>query len=162
MTSAGERASVAHVVTITGARSIPAESTLLLPGLFDSYVAPLAGPDAHFYLGGAAGIDTAALDWLAARSRASLTVVVPCTVADQPVVAAESVRRWRDARRLAQVVELEADRLGTAAYHARNRWMVDRSGFVIGFPRGAEPTSGTWYTLNYAAALGKPRLVVPV
>ena len=40
--------------------------------------------------------------------------------------------------------------------------MVDRSGFVIGFPKGTDPHSGTWYTVNYAAAQGKPRLVVPV
>ena len=160
MTFAEEQASVARHVTITGTRSIPGESEL--PGLFDGYLQPFADPDAHFYLGGAAGIDTAALDWLADRSQASLTVVVPCAVADQPAAAAASIRRWQDAGRLVEVVELGADRLGTAAYHARNRWMVDRSGFVIGFPRGAEPTSGTWYTVNYAAEQGKPRLVVPV
>jgi hypothetical protein len=40
--------------------------------------------------------------------------------------------------------------------------MVDRSDLVIGFTRGAEPTSGTWYTVNYGAEQGKPRLVVPI
>ncbi|MEV6444765.1 hypothetical protein [Amycolatopsis sp. NPDC051716] len=160
MTFAEEQASVARHVTITGTRSIPVKSEL--PGLFDDYLRPFAAPDAHFYLGGAAGIDTAALDWLADRSQASLTVVVPCAVADQPAAAAASIRRWQDASRLVQVVELGADRLGTAAYHARNRWMVDRSGFVIGFPRGTDQASGTWYTVNYAAEQGKPRLVVPV
>lgn len=40
--------------------------------------------------------------------------------------------------------------------------MVDRSEFVIGFPFGDNPVSGTWYTLNYAAEHGKPRLVVPL
>ncbi|MFF5990437.1 hypothetical protein [Prauserella flavalba] len=162
MTFAEEQASVARHVTITGTRSIPAESEAQLPGLFDGYLRPFADPDAHFYLGGAAGIDTAALDWLADCSQASLTVVVPRMVADQPAAAAACIRRWQEAGRLVQVVELGADRLGTAAYHARNRWMVDRSGFVIGFPRGTEATSGTWYTVNYAAEQGKPRLVVPV
>lgn len=151
---------MARHVAITGTRSIPAESEL--SGLFDGYLRPFADPDAHFYLGGAAGIDTAVLDWLAAYSQASLTVVVPCAVADQPEAAAASIRRWREAGRLVEVVELGADRLGTAAYHARNRWMVDRSDFVIGFPRGTEPTSGTWYTVNYAAEQGKPRVIVPV
>lgn len=151
---------MARHVTITGTRSIPSESEL--PGVFDEYLRPFAAPDAHFYLGGAAGIDTAALDWLADRSQASLTVVVPCAVADQPAAAAASIHRWQDAGRLVEVVELGADRLGTAAYHARNRWMVDRSGFVIGFPRGTDQASGTWYTVNYAAEQGKPRLVVPV
>ncbi|MFF1612229.1 hypothetical protein ACFVYA_30985 [Amycolatopsis sp. NPDC058278] len=154
------QASVTRHVTITGTRSVPAESQL--PGLFDDYLRPFAAPDAHFYLGGAVGIDTAALDWLADHSQASLTVVVPCTVADQPAAAAASIRRHWDAGRLVEVVELDADRLGTAAYYARNRWMVDRSDFVVGFPRGTDPTSGTWYTVNYAAEQGKPRLIAPV
>lgn len=151
---------MARHVTITGSRSIPAECDL--PGLFDSYLRPFADQEAHFYLGGAAGIDTTALDWLATNSPASLTVVVPCTVADQPAAAVASLRRWHDAGRLDRVVELGADRLGAEAYHARNRWMVDRSGFVIGFPQGAKSTSGTWYTVNYAAEQGKPRLVIPM
>jgi hypothetical protein len=130
--------------------------------LFGNYLRPFADSDAHFYLGGAAGIDTVALGWLAEHTQASLTVVVPCTVADQPAAASDAIRRWKLKGRLAAVVELRADKLGTSAYHARNRWMVDRSGFVIGFPRGTEPTSGTWYTVNYAAEQGKPRLVVPV
>ncbi|MFD2422409.1 hypothetical protein [Amycolatopsis pigmentata] len=162
MTLTEEKGSVARYVTITGTRSIPAEAEAELPGLFDAYLQPFATPDAHFYLGGAIGIDTTALDWLADRSQASLTVVVPCTVTDQPAGAVASIRRWEQAGRLARVVELRADRLGTDAYHARNRWMVDRSGFVIGFPRGTDQTRGTWYTVNYAADQGKPRLVVPV
>jgi hypothetical protein len=149
-------------VTITGTRSIATESEARLLSLFDDYLRPFADPNAHFYLGGAAGIDTAALDWLAEHTQAGLTVVVPCTVADQPTVAGEAIRRWQRRGRLAEVVELRADELGTSAYHARNRWMVDRSGFVIGFPQGTEPTSGTWYTVNYAAEQSKPRLVVPL
>ncbi|OSY38944.1 MULTISPECIES: hypothetical protein [Pseudonocardia] len=40
--------------------------------------------------------------------------------------------------------------------------MVDRSDFVIGFPRGDDPQSGTRYTLGHAARLGLPHLVLPV
>lgn len=153
---------MARNVTITGTRSVAAKSAPQLPGLFDDYLGPFADPGAHFYLGGAVGIDTAALHWLAEHTQASLTVVVPCTVADQPAAAGEAIRRWRSRGRLADVVELRADQLSTSAYHARNRWMVDRSDLVIGFTRGAEPTSGTWYTVNYAAEQDKPRLVVPI
>ncbi|TDN76200.1 hypothetical protein C8E95_5393 [Pseudonocardia autotrophica] len=64
--------------------------------------------------------------------------------------------------RPAGVVELGARRPGTDAFHARNRWMVDRSDFVIGFPRGDDPQSGTRYTLGHAARLGLPHLVLPV
>jgi hypothetical protein len=161
-TPAKERPSVARYVTVTGSRSITADSQARLPSLFGTYLRPFADPDAHFYLGGAVGIDTAALNWLAEHTQTSLTVVVPCTVADQPTAAGDAIRRWQEVGRLVQVVELRAERLDAPAYHSRNRWMVDRTGLVIGFPRGTEPTSGTWYTLNYAAERGKPRLVVPL
>ena len=153
---------MARSVTITGTRSIDVEAAPRLTGLFDDYLRPFADPDVRFYLGGAAGVDTAALDWLAERTQAILTVVVPCTVADQPAPAADAIARWNLQGRLAEVIELGAGKLSTSAYHARNRWMVDRSGFVIGFPRGTDPTSGTWYTVNYAAAQSKPRLLIPV
>lgn len=152
---------VARSVTITGTRSIGDVAVVSVTDAFNAYLRPFAAPDAHFYLGGAAGIDTVALDWLAEHTPAVLTVVVPCTVADQPASAGEAITRWSQRGRHVEIVELDAPKLGTPAYHARNRWMVDRSGFVIGFPRGTEPTSGTWYTVNYAAEQGKPRLVVP-
>jgi hypothetical protein len=130
--------------------------------LFDDFLRPFADQDATFYLGGAVGIDTSALDWLAEHTQASLTVVVPCTVADQPEAATKVIGRWQERGRLAHVVELRAAKLDAPAYHARNRWMVDHSGFVIGFPHGMTSASGTWYTVNYAAEQGKPRLVVPI
>ncbi|GAA2693078.1 hypothetical protein GCM10010428_71010 [Actinosynnema pretiosum subsp. pretiosum] len=149
-------------MTITGTRSVSTDGLARLGGLFAEYLGPFATADAHFHLGGAAGIDTLALDWLAEHTKTALTVVVPCGVADQPEAAAGSVTRWQRAGRLAEVVELGASRLDAAAYHARNRWMVDRSGFVVGFPENAGQGSGTWYTLDYAAGQGKPRLVVPI
>ncbi len=153
---------MARSVAITGPRSIGDQAEQRLDRLFDDYLRPFAGPEAHFYLGGAIGIDTAALNWLAEHTPTTLTVVVPCTVSDQPADAADSIRRWNAHGRLASVIELAAEKLGTATYHARNRWMVNHSGFVIGFPHGPESNNGTWYTLNYAAEQGKPRLVVPL
>jgi predicted Rossmann fold nucleotide-binding protein DprA/Smf involved in DNA uptake len=158
----GKRMSASRTVTITGTRSVSEEAESRLGGLFVDYLQPFADPDAYFYLGGATGIDTAALEWLAEYTQVTLIVVVPCTVIDQPPVAAHAVELWRRRGRLTEVVELGAGRLDTPAYHARNRWMVDRSRFVIGFPRGTDAASGTWYTVNYAAEQGKPRLVVPV
>lgn len=147
-------------ITITGTRAVDINDADRLNALFNDYLAPFA--TAHFYIGGAVGIDTATLDWLAEHTSAPLTVVVPCTVADQPEVASSSIAAWRTRNRLVEVVELTAPTLGTSAYHARNRYMVDRSDFIIGFPRGTDQTSGTWYTLNYASDQGKPRLVVPI
>ena len=130
--------------------------------LFQAYLGPFSDSAAHFYVGGASGVDTAAAQWLAKNSEATLTVVVPCRIVDQPAGSAEVIDRLRGEGR-ADVVEMGATLLGKAAYHERNRWMVDRSALVIGFPRGDESVGGgTWYTLNYAAEQGKARLVVPL
>ncbi|WP_239341709.1 hypothetical protein [Frankia sp. CiP3] len=130
--------------------------------LFGAYLLPFARSDVRFYVGGASGIDTLALSWLAENSQATLSVVVPCTVAQQPVEAVVAIERWASQGRLAEVVELRAPSLGTVAYHARNLWMVDRSELVIGFPHGNKPGSGTSHTLIYAAQQDKSRLTVPV
>jgi predicted Rossmann fold nucleotide-binding protein DprA/Smf involved in DNA uptake len=155
------RTNVSRFITITGTRNVN-QSSEQLDHLFGAYLGPFAQPDAHFFVGGAVGIDTMSLDWLADHSSSLLTVVVPCTVADQPTTAAAAIRRWRDLGRLADVVELGADRLGTDAYHARNRWMVDRSAMVAGFPQADVRSGGTWFTIDYAADQGKSRLIVPV
>lgn len=150
-------------VAITGTRSIGDAPDDKLAEVFEAYLGPFSDPTTHFYVGGASGVDTAALSWLAKHSEAALTVVVPCRVLDQPVGSVEVIDRLRAEGRLAGVVEMGATLLGKAAYHARNRWMVDHAGLVIGFPRGDESAGGgTWYTLNYAAEQGKVRLVIPL
>lgn len=150
-------------VAISGTRSIGDAPVDELAEAFEAYLRPFSGSTTHFYVGGASGVDTAALQWLAKNSEAVLTVVVPCRIVDQPVGSAEVIDRLHGEERLADVVEMGATLLGKAAYRARNRWMVDRSGLVIGFPRGEESAGGgTWYTLNYAAEQGKARLVVPL
>jgi predicted Rossmann fold nucleotide-binding protein DprA/Smf involved in DNA uptake len=153
---------VPHVVTITGSRCTEHREPTQYELLFSAYLRPFAGQDSTVYVGGALGIDTLALDWLAEHTSAALTVVVPCTLADQPEQARQSVlSATRHAQRVS-LVELGAPRLGAEAYHTRNRWMVDRSDFVIGFPHGDDPRSGTWYTIHYGANQGKPRLIVPI
>jgi hypothetical protein len=151
-----------RAVTITGTRSVPAAAGDRLDELFRDYLLPFASADLMFYVGGAVGIDSLTLTWLARNTNAALTVVTPCSLKDQPEAAQEAVEACRRAGRLAELVELGGERLGTATYHARNRWMVDRSGFVVGFPVGEDDGSGTWYTLNYSAEQGKPRLIVPL
>jgi hypothetical protein len=154
---------VERSVAITGTRSIGDAPVDELAEAFEAYLRPFSGAGAHFYVGGASGVDTAALQWLATHSDAPLTVVVPCRIVDQPAASVAIIDRLRGEERLSDVVELGATLLGKAAYHARNRWMVDHAGLVIGFPRGDESAGGgTWYTLNYAAEQGKARLVVPL
>ena len=151
-----------HTVTITGSRRTrhrePAEYTLL----FDAYLRPFTGEGSHVYIGGAPGIDTLALDWLAEHTPAALTVVVPCRLVDQPEEARQTVLSATRRAQRVSLVELGAPELGTKAYHTRNRWMVDRSNMVIGFPRDDDPRSGTWYTIHYGAEHGRPRLIVPI
>ncbi|MGH3977568.1 MAG: hypothetical protein ACRDRZ_00975 [Pseudonocardiaceae bacterium] len=151
-----------HAVTITGSRCTghrePAEYALL----FDAYLRPFADEGSHVYVGGAPGIDTLVLDWLAGHTPAAVTIVVPCRLADQPEEARQTVLSATLRTQRVSLVELGEQQLSTEAYHARNRWMVDRSDLVIGFPRGDDPRSGTWYTIHYGAQHGRPRLIVPI
>ncbi len=149
-------------MTITGARAVEHLSAEELVEMFEAYVLPFAVAEARFYVGGAVGVDTAALEWLAEATGAAVTVVVPRTVRDQPDIASEAILKWDEAGRLAELVELDIDEVGIDAYLARNRWMVDKSDLVIGFPRSGDQGSGTGYTLGYAASQGKALLVVPI
>ncbi len=148
-------------ITISGTRTITDIAPTRIERLFDDLLAPFATPAAHFLIGGAVGIDTVALRWIAERTGSALSVVVPCTVADQPRPAADEIERWRQEDRT-RVIELGASRIGSAAYHARNRWMVDRSRLVLAFPLDPEPKGGTWYTADYARSRGTPFLVAPL
>ena len=131
-----------RTVAITGTRSVGDAPDDELARSFEAYLRPFAEAPAHFYVGGASGVDTAALHWLAENTTAALTVVLPCRIVDQPAGSVALIDRLRAEGRLADVVELGATLLGKAAYHARNRWMVDRAALVIGFPRGAESAGG--------------------
>ncbi|MFI9724496.1 hypothetical protein ACIHFE_33525 [Streptomyces sp. NPDC052396] len=150
-----------RTITVTGTRATEHRTPGDYTALFAAYLAPFAGRDARFYLGGAVGIDSLALQWLAERTEAGITVVVPDVLDRQPPQALQAIARSRN--RVDEVVELGAGELNSGSYHARNRWMVDRSRLAIGFPLalGGE-TTGTWQTLNYCAQQGKPRLIVPV
>ncbi|PZG40869.1 hypothetical protein C1I98_22530 [Spongiactinospora gelatinilytica] len=148
-------------ITITGARATDHRRSDEYWAIFNAYPAPFARADVAIYLGGASAIDALALLWLSSEAQASLIVATSGTLADQPSDARRAVASARKHDRLSELVELRHPRHpSTKSYHARNRWMVDRSDLVIGFPKGA--SSGTWYTLNYAAEQGKPRLIHPI
>ncbi|MGW5683442.1 hypothetical protein [Nonomuraea sp. NPDC003754] len=148
-------------MAITGTRSTGHRELGWFADLFNTYLAPFAVDDAHFYIGGAVGIDSLSLLWLAGNSTSHITIVAPGTVEQQPAEARKALARCRD--RITEIVELGATKLQTDAYFARNCWMVDHADMVIGFPRlGVEGTSGTWQTINYGASQGKARLIVPV
>lgn len=150
-------------ITVSGARVINQQPAAAKDELFVEYLAPFAAEHTQFYVGGAVGIDSLALRWLTERSRAAITVVVPATVADQPDDARSEISAASRAGRLREVIELRHPRFPEPeAFHVRNRWMVDHSEFLIAFPRGTDSLSGTWQTVDYAAASAKPRLIVPL
>ncbi|MFI8438646.1 hypothetical protein ACIGJO_33925 [Streptomyces sp. NPDC079020] len=153
-----DRELIMRTVAISGTRATGHRPLADYADLFELYLRPFS--QAHFYIGGAKGIDSLTLLWLAGRTGADITIVAPGTVDQQPAEARQAIARTRD--RITAIVELGAAELRTAAYHARNRWMVDHASMTIGFPHSTEPSTGTWQTINYAAEVGKPRLVVPV
>ncbi|CAM5355677.1 hypothetical protein SCALM49S_00132 [Streptomyces californicus] len=154
-----DRKWIMRTIAITGTRRTGHKNPAEYADLFEQYLGPFA-QNAHFYIGGAAGIDSLALLWLADRTTSAITVVAPGTMSRQPPEARDAVARSRD--RIKEVVELGATELHAPAYHARNRWMVDRTSMTIGFPHATEPSTGTWQTIEYTAEQGKPRLIVPV
>ncbi|MFJ1744868.1 hypothetical protein ACIOJD_01300 [Streptomyces sp. NPDC088116] len=152
--------SIMRSVAITGTRDTGHRSSAEYARIFADYIGPFAAAPSHFFIGGAKGIDSLSLLWLAANTTARITVVAPGTVDQQPDEARQAIAHAR--ARISQVVELAAAELRTPSYFARNRWMVDHSDMTIGFPREGAPPTGTWQTLNYTADQGKPRLIVPV
>ncbi len=131
--------------------------------LFAEFLAPFADTDqARVFVGGAKGIDSLALTWLVKSTPANIVVAAPGTVERQPDDARAAITEALGSGRV-EVAELAHPGFpGTAAYHARNRWMVDRAQLLVAFPYGNDPNSGTWYTIRYAADQAKPRLIVPI
>jgi predicted Rossmann fold nucleotide-binding protein DprA/Smf involved in DNA uptake len=160
------RPSISHppagLIAITGTR-VPDESAEL-DAQFDRFLSPFDTSRCRWLLGGAAGIDTSALHWLIDHGCGEIVITVPVTVNEQPEPAVAAINRARATSRLQQLVELcHPDGVGAAAFSTRNRWLVEHSDLVIGFPVSAmEDGSGTWETLNYARSLERPTIVVPV
>lgn len=148
------------IVAITGHRALTPTDEALVTARVEALIYDVR-PSAVIF-GGAVGVDTVAL--AAAQHRRShhggtvrahrsrLVVIVPDTVRAQPHAAREAIRLYAD-----EVVEMRnaitrAD--GWAAYHARNREMVDRADAVLGFWTG-DHASGTGACLAYARRMGR-------
>jgi hypothetical protein len=145
-------------VAVTGTRAVPDPTPVTVRTTLADHLGPYCAPDTTWLLGGAAGIDTLALTWLAERpDRGRIVVAVPVTVVAQPLAAREAIGVAMKAHRLAELVELNhPDGLGTASYAARNRWLVDRADLVVGFPLvPTDDGSGTWETMRYALTIGR-------
>jgi hypothetical protein len=85
-------------------------------------------------------------------------VVVPDTLDAQPLGTRDVSRRADEVVELRRPIDA-AD--GWRAYHARNRWIVDRASLVVAFWDGA-PRSGTGATVAYARRRGVAVRIVEV
>src|SRR5439155_20830367 len=104
-----------------------------------------------------------ALIWLVANTTARVVVAAPGTVRGQPEEAQAAIVAAVERSSQVEVVELcHPEFPSAAAYHSRNRWMVDRAGLLVAFPCGNNPSSGTIYAANYAPERGLPRVIVPI
>lgn len=150
-------------VVISGSRRTEHRAVGEYDELFAEFLGPFVPGDAVVYVGGAKGIDSLALTWLATNTSAQIVVAAPGALADQPKEARAAVAAAVNQASWVEVVELRHPEFpSTTAYHSRNRWMVDRARLVVAFPRGNDPASGTWHTVHYAAELGLPRIIVPI
>ena len=134
-------------IAITGHREYPDRSALFR-GL-DRFRAR------EYFFGGARGVDSDALQYIAQQQPRSIrTVVVPNRLIDQPVSTQVITKRYAS-----RVIELRNS--GADRYMIRNRFMVDRATRVQAFYdfRGS---GGTFNTIEYAKSTGRPVTIEPM
>lgn len=109
----------------------------------------------QYYLGGAKGIDTEALKYIANTQPNSIrTVVVPNTISAQPYEARIAIKQYAT-----NVIELK--NTGIDRYFIRNEFIVDKADKTVAFYdfRGK---GGTYQTIEYAMSKGKLLEVNPL
>ncbi|MEW6049065.1 MAG: SLOG family protein [Bacillota bacterium] len=111
-----------------------------------------------WYVGMALGADQMAAELLLGKAR-RVVAVIPCDDYDR-LWPASVRRRYRCLlARADEVVVYPGGPYAPWKPHARNRWMVDRSGLVVAVWDGRR-TGGTYGTVGYARARGVPVRVV--
>jgi len=143
------------IIGITGSRSyVQSYREKILETMYD-----LVGNIVikQIIFGGALGVDTDALSYALAHRRflqrtgIKFTVILPCTIKEQP----EST--WDTTRLADEVIEL-GDKIsfsdGFRAFKVRNQAIVDRSDSVYAFWNG-QYQSGTYSCMRYALSKQK-------
>ena len=109
----------------------------------------------QYFLGGARGIDTEALKYIAQTQKESIiTVVVPNTIGEQPLDAQAAIKQFAT-----NIIEMK--NTGPDRFQLRNELMVDMADKTLGFYdfRGY---GGTHNTIEYARSQGKLLEVHPL
>jgi predicted amidophosphoribosyltransferase len=136
------------ITVVSGIRDLPASG---VPDVELAVREVIVGSD-EVRLGGALGVDTAALG-AACESDARCVVYVPFGVRDQPRDARQVIERSG-----AEVAELDLPR-GRSAFLRRNDSMLHGAHQLVAFTDGRED-GGTAYTIRAAKRLGLPVEIV--
>ncbi len=138
---------VADIIAISGHRLYP-DRAALFQGLDQL--------KARTYLfGGAQGIDTDALEYIAKTQPHSLrTVIVPNRLVDQPKLTIPITNKYSTS-----VVEL--GQTGPGRYMNRNRYLVNHSNHLRAF-YDFRKSGGTYNTIEYARNTGRPLSITPM
>jgi len=152
-----------RAVTVSGTRKTRSINPRDLAIVFRAATYVLDTDDMVWHVGGATGIDTLFLDWMVPRLQGLIHIVVPTKLEDQPQDARRAIRNALSGLpHDVTLTELDSEADSPEKYYARNRFMVDRSQMLLAFPHETELSSGTGYTVNYAATIGLPRTIWPV
>lgn len=109
----------------------------------------------QYYFGGARGIDTDALSYVAETQPQSIrTVVVPNRLTDQPVAAQAAIKQHAT-----NIIELK--NAGPDRYQLRNKFIVNKADKTVGF-YNYSGRGGTYQTIDYARSQGKLLQVNPI
>lgn len=133
-----------RITALTGIRDLAYASEYIVDAAIAIEIA--LGVD-ELRFGGAIGVETIALCAASVRRTSRipvLRVIVPATVADQPLVAARAIDRFADV-----VIELGLPARDAASLMARNRILVAGARKVLGFTDG-RTTGGTAWTIDHA------------
>ena len=114
------------IIAITGIRDLHLDSHQIVESVIFAYVK--AFPDAHFYFGGARGVDTIALI-AASEAGALCKVIVPFRVDDQPHEATAAIGKYVLVQ---NIREMKLPR-GRRAYLMRNEALIHPADLVLGF-----------------------------
>lgn len=140
-----------EVVAISGIRDVSEKSLATV----EETMAKLQDAS-QLRFGGARGVDTWALRAVAElEPSASLVVIVPYCVSDQPSEAQKAIRAYAD-----HVIELRL-RPNRRAYLHRNDVLIETADRLVAFTDGRR-SGGTSYTMRQAKELGIPVEVVLV